>query len=150
MSEQWSSNTCFNFLKRKERDICKIWLWRTNIQIYLIDIIYCLLNKLEKLRRHTSWVHFTKIHFGWLHFGKIHFGPKKLGDGATSLQKCKSAKVKKCKSAKVQWSGVGGKWSGSLYLGTFTCTKFDGFSENFRSGGGGVISDPKNYVAFFC
>ena len=36
-----------------------------------------------------------------------------------------------------------------LWLGVSTCTKFDEFSENFRMGGGGVISDPKNFVAVF-
>ena len=38
------------------------------------------LNKLAKLRRHSSCVHFAGIHFG-----KIHFGPKKLGDGGDLL-----------------------------------------------------------------
>ena len=33
-------------------------------------------------------------------------------------------------------------------LGASTYTKFNEFSENFRMGGG-VISDPKNYVALF-
>ena len=33
-------------------------------------------------------------------------------------------------------------------LGSITWTKFDEFSENFLMGGG-VISDPKNYVALF-
>ena len=33
-------------------------------------------------------------------------------------------------------------------LGTITLTKLDEFSENFQRGGG-VISDPKNFVADF-
>ena len=33
-------------------------------------------------------------------------------------------------------------------LGVTICTKFDEFSENFRRVGG-VISDPKNFVAVF-
>ena len=53
------------------------WKYFDNIVMYHIEISwkYCMYrenNKLAKLRRHTSQVHFAKIHFGWIHFGKIH------------------------------------------------------------------------------
>ena len=44
-------------------------------------------NKLAKLRRHASQVHFAKIHFGWLYFGSIKLGDcgDFLGDGGDLL-----------------------------------------------------------------
>ena len=35
------------------------------------------------------------------------------------------------------------------HLGTLPCSILDKFSENFQTGGGRVISDPKKFVAFF-
>ena len=37
------------------------------------------LNKLAKLRRHASCVHFALIHFGKIHFKEIHFGEINFG-----------------------------------------------------------------------
>ena len=63
-------------------------------------------NKLAKLRRHASGVHFALIHFGKIHFGKIHFG--KINFWLYTLRKYTPiAKVQKCKSGwEVVWSGV--------------------------------------------
>ena len=38
-------------------------------------------------------------------------------------------------------------WRAAPFLGTLVLTKTDEFSENFRRGGGGVISELKNFIA---
>ena len=53
--------------------------------------VHSLVNKLAKLRRHASWVHFAKIHFGEIHFGKIHlkkYTLEKINFGGIHFDDC--------------------------------------------------------------